>query len=163
MEEWRRVWEAPRYLVSNYGRVQNSITGRILKPGGVPYDTLTLMTDDGRKLYRHIHVLVAEAFICPRPPGYEVNHIDLDKRNNHASNLEWTTHGQNLRHASENDGWSGRQTNKRGVRVVETGEEFDSIRECSRAIGGDPGNIWAALNGRIRRHRGLTFEYLDRI
>ena len=46
-----------------------------------------------------IHQLVAEAFI-PNPHGYtEINHIDTNKQNNHVSNLEWTDHSGNMRHA----------------------------------------------------------------
>ena len=46
-----------------------------------------------------IHRLVAEAFI-PNPDNKpEVNHIDSNRANNHASNLEWVTHSENMRHS----------------------------------------------------------------
>lgn len=46
-----------------------------------------------------IHQLVAEAFI-PNPNGLtEINHIDTNKQNNHVSNLEWTDHSGNMKHA----------------------------------------------------------------
>ena len=46
-----------------------------------------------------LHRAVAKAFI-PNPENLpEVNHIDGNKLNNHASNLEWTTHKKNMEHA----------------------------------------------------------------
>lgn len=51
-----------------------------------------------RNLY--IHRLVVEAFIGRIPKGYEVNHIDEDKKNNCLSNLEIVTRKQNLNHGT---------------------------------------------------------------
>lgn len=57
------------------------------------------MKDGSRKL---IHRLVAECFI-PRVEGKnEINHIDLNKDNNHYSNLEWTTRSENIKHSFRN-------------------------------------------------------------
>lgn len=44
-----------------------------------------------------IHSLIAEAFLGPRPEGYDIDHIDGDKSNNHPSNLEYVTHKENMR------------------------------------------------------------------
>lgn len=52
-----------------------------------------------------VHRLIALTFI-PNPNNYPlVNHIDGNKGNNHARNLEWCTHKQNVVHA-ENNGLS---------------------------------------------------------
>ena len=46
-----------------------------------------------------IHKLVAEAFI-PNSYNYkEINHIDGNKHNNRADNLEWCSRSQNMLHA----------------------------------------------------------------
>lgn len=46
-----------------------------------------------------VHRLVAAAFIGPCPVGNQVNHRDLNKQNNHVSNLEYVTLQQNVDHA----------------------------------------------------------------
>ena len=52
-------------------------------------------------VWTSIHQLVAEAFVYnPDPERFtEINHIDTNKQNNHVSNLEWTDHSGNMKHA----------------------------------------------------------------
>lgn len=46
-----------------------------------------------------VHVLVASAFIGPKPIGLQVNHIDGDKTNNKSSNLQYCSPSENIKHA----------------------------------------------------------------
>lgn len=54
------------------------------------------MCKDGVSVPRRLHVLVAEAFIGPRPDGLEVHHIDHDRMNPRVDNLEYVTHQENV-------------------------------------------------------------------
>ena len=45
------------------------------------------------------HRAVALAFLGPRPPGAQVNHISGDKNDNMPGNLEYVSCRQNVRHA----------------------------------------------------------------
>ena len=61
-------------------------------PRGYVYVSLA---EGGRKENRTVHSLVALHFL--EGTG-EVNHKDMDKTNNDASNLEWTTRQENVSH-----------------------------------------------------------------
>lgn len=110
-EEWRAVvgyegW----YEVSDHGRVRRvapgprTRPGRLLKPqrgcSKPGYWTVRLWNGTGRGKTRAIHLLMADAFLPPKPsPLHEINHRDLDSWNNHLTNLEWLLHEDNVRHA----------------------------------------------------------------
>jgi len=104
MEHFRKIKNYENYSVSNYGRIRNDKTGRILKPGdsstgGYLYVNLY---KNGIVKYQKVHRLVALAFI-PNPENKRtVNHIDGNKTNNHTENLEWNTHAENNKHAMDN-------------------------------------------------------------
>lgn len=98
------------YEVSNFGRVR-SLCYRGYKRK-VPKILCGLERKDGylqiglwkNRKYKtlRIHRLVVEAFIGPIPKGYEINHIDEDKKNNCLSNLEIVTRRQNMNHGTRN-------------------------------------------------------------
>lgn len=114
-ELWKPVvsFEAD-YEVSNFGRIrrkssaQGAVQGRILKPLLV-YQNRKRQTKrvrvclyrDHNVYWRFVHHVVMLAFVGPRLSGYEVNHKDGNPCNNHLDNLEYVTHKQNQRHASQ--------------------------------------------------------------
>lgn len=56
------------------------------------------LSKNNKCYYKRTHCLVAEHFLGPRPSGFEVNHKDRDKTNNHWSNLEYVTPRENINH-----------------------------------------------------------------
>lgn len=50
---------------------------------------------DGRSEQRFVHRLVAEAFVPGWFDGAIARHVDGDRRNNSAENLEWVDHAEN--------------------------------------------------------------------
>ncbi|HTG95704.1 MAG TPA: NUMOD4 motif-containing HNH endonuclease [Pyrinomonadaceae bacterium] len=112
VEQWKPVNGFDLlYEVSNHGRVRNisprprTSINRIRKPqingrNGRGYYFVVLSNGREHRRQALIHHLVAEAFIGPRPAGYEINHLDGDKLNNHAENLEYCTVLENHQHAS---------------------------------------------------------------
>ncbi len=54
---------------------------------------------NGKTRTFQVHTLIAMTFI-PNPDNKpEVNHKDTNKKNNRASNLEWNTRSENIKHA----------------------------------------------------------------
>lgn len=99
MEEeiWKTVAGFSNYEVSNWGRVRNKKTLALL---GLVANNNGYMVVQLRRRYKpHIklvHRLVARAF-CD---DLAVNHIDGNRRNNMAHNLEWVTPYGNAVHAA---------------------------------------------------------------
>lgn len=100
-EEWRACLAWPGYFVSSLGRVCGP-RGWLLVPTLERNYCKVILYHDGHRHKRGIHRLVAEAFLGPPPtPRHEVNHRDGDKTHNMPANLEWVTHHENMRHATQ--------------------------------------------------------------
>jgi len=93
----------PGYAVDTRGCVINRETGMKLRPrdGGNGYLKVRLYGGNANGSNAAIHRLVAKAFCPGYRDGLVVNHIDGDKHNNRAENLEWCTQQENVRHARE--------------------------------------------------------------
>lgn len=101
-EIWKSVSVNTKYMVSNLGNIMSMVNvkkHKILKKanhtGG--YDFVTL-SYNGSTVQYYVHRLVAEAFIENDYLKPEVNHINGNKKDNRAENLEWVTRGENLTH-----------------------------------------------------------------
>lgn len=106
-EEWANIPNYPNYQASNLGRIRNTKTHRIIKSyinkGG--YEVIK-MSDKGETKGVQVGRLVCLAF-HPIPESYsnikaeqlDADHIDNNRQNNRADNLQWLSHKENIQKA----------------------------------------------------------------
>ncbi len=99
--EWVVGYEG-HYMVSRCGRVYSVKRGGRELSGTIDADGYLVvhLSVGGSPKKEKVHRLVASVYV-PNPNGYDtINHIDGDKLNNDASNLEWCTPELNSSHAA---------------------------------------------------------------
>lgn len=117
--------------ISNSGKLFSLYSNRILKPSEHKDGYLIQgLHKNGEIKYHLIHRLVATAFL-PNPDHFpDVNHKDLNKKNNSVENLEWCSRKQNLDHAKRNGKSVGFKPGERhGCKLTE-----DDVREIRRRL-----------------------------
>lgn len=173
-EVWKVYPEFDFIEVSNLGRVRTKdryvpvkgrgkrlIKGRVLKQKLLPCGYMYVQFHtNGKNFCLRVHRLVAIAFV-PNPNNYpEVNHIDNDRTNNVASNLEWCTRQYNLDY-KKNFGTSPADIQGRPVFAInlETGKvlRFETQSEATRQLGIDQRKVNNVIRGRIKTTHGYVF------
>lgn len=98
-EEWRvLLYKGDKLWVSSYGKVKRYQSGRVLKQG-VNRDGRKVVCVGERRSAVLVHKLVAFTFIGERPEGYEIDHVNGNRLDNRAINLEYVTHEENINRA----------------------------------------------------------------
>lgn len=126
IEEWKTIYYALNYDVSNYGKVRQNKKNKILKPfinnqNGYVY--IMIRANNGKYINKRIHRLVAEAFI-PNPNNLPmVNHKDFNRANNRLDNLEWVN-------GSQNNLWSSERISKSAKNKIVTDKTRKAYSEA---------------------------------
>ena len=160
-EQWKSIEEVNgRYQISSLGNVRNARTFNLCKIGdnGKGYCNCKLW--NGKKyLTRYVHRLVAIAFINNINNHTEVNHIDENKKNNMASNLEWCTRQYNNTYGelTENKKKKVAQYTKGGELIA----IYKSIQEASNKTGASNSHIGSVCNGKRNYCGGYVWSYLN--
>ena len=103
MEEiWKETYfNGLKYYISNYGNVETDNKEIKLRENKDGYFVFTA----GKKKHRSVikvHRAVAMLFVDGYQENFEVNHIDFNRQNNRADNLEWISHRDNIYHSIKN-------------------------------------------------------------
>lgn len=181
MEIWKDIegYEGI-YQISNLGRVKSTRKNIIRnnQNGKDGYKIISLWNKGKGKTFS-IHRLVAETFI-PNPDSKPVvNHIDGNKQNNNADNLEWCTNSENDLHAfrlglrTVNKTGIGRFGNLNGasksVYMLDKDTEkiikkFNSLADAGRFLGRNANHmshIAQQINGKRKTAYGYKWRYAD--
>ena len=159
-EEWRYFRDSI-YQVSNYGRVKNTRTNRIMRGsyGDDGYYRVELgLKNEARRKFL-VHRLVWETFVNNNIDV--INHINGDKHDNRLINLENVTQKENMQKATiETNAWNFRkvaQYDQEGnfIRV------FSNASEAARTIGILPSSLRNTIRRKGHTRDGYYFEYIE--
>ena len=94
------IYGFPDYYVTSDGNIWSNKSHKLLipTPNSTGYLTVSLQAN-GKQFTKKLHRLVAEAFVPNDDPAHKttVDHIDGDKTNNRADNLQWLSRAANIR------------------------------------------------------------------
>lgn len=172
-EVWRDIdgYEG-LYQVSNMGRVKSlerknsygrTVKERILKPAPTKNGYLIVsLYAGGKQKPLTVHRLVCKAFHNNPDNKPDVNHINEDKTDNKACNLEWCTRKENCNHGSRNK----RVTKARSKPVAQYAQDGELIKvwastmEVERQTGFRHGYICQSALGKYKQAYGFIWKYV---
>lgn len=162
------------YQISNLGRVKSLERYRKGNGGSLTIvkETILKQSKNNKGYYRvelckqgirkpfSVHRLVADAFIENSHDKPEVNHIDEDKSNNNADNLEWCTSKENINHGTHNQ--KSATTRGKDVQAYDSDgnliNEYPSMCEAQRQTGIPQQNISRCIYGKCKRAGGYVWK-----
>ena len=97
-----QVYDYENYFVFPDGRIYNSQRKSFLVPNPKPsgYQYVALCMPGRKKINKDVHKIVADHFLDKPEGTTQVDHLDMNRKNNHVDNLEWVTQSENMRRAS---------------------------------------------------------------
>lgn len=178
-EDWKDIEDYEGlYQISNYGRVKSLTRDKILKPLKSKHSnyryTVSLSKCNVVKQVK-CHRLVATAFVPNQNNLPEVNHknpVTEHFCDNRSSNLEWVTHGENMRwraicnnHPKNTFIKNGECVNNKTVVMLDLNgnylQTFSSLRTASRTTGIDETGISKTCHNRLKQSGGRKFMFKE--
>lgn len=162
-EKWCRIDGYMDYRISSTGKVESLKGGRpiLIRPKLTRAGYLSVgLYKDGKRKFFFVHRLVATAFVLNLNGDTQVNHINGNKEDNRAANLEWCTASENSQHAF--DTGLSRHLPERQQAATRAAKDasskrvhssvlkctFVSARDAARQTGVSQQNISACCRGR---------------
>lgn len=163
----------PRYAISEDGELisfwwsSRFPEPHFIKPcmdSHTGYYKVRLNTPTGKKTVT-LHSLVARAFLGERPDGYQIDHKDGNKLNNHYSNLHYVTVKENQLNPHNNGKTNAQVYADRKVAAIKNGVEqvFDNCNQLCEALGLRSSSVCMCLspNYSAKSCHGYTFKWIQ--
>jgi hypothetical protein len=161
-EKWKIKEDFPSYSISNYGRIKNDKTNRILSPSLTSGYYKVRLSNNGETKDFMVHLLVFELFHSEEeiPKNYKIDHIDGNKLNNHSDNLRCISNADNaLAALYETNTNSSIKPINQYTKEGEFIQSFRSIREAGRKLNLDSSSITKVCKGKVKTCGGFVFKY----
>lgn len=181
---WNEMWEPVKiegfeglYSISNLGRVKSHFfmqKEKIIKPiiwkkrkerNDTTHFAMVTLHNDTNTYTVAIRNLVAQAFV-PNPKKLKgLRHKDGNQLNCKADNLEWYNPTDERSERSQENYYKylDHQTQrKKPVRCIETGREFESLKEAERQTGINSSWLTQVCVGRAHTAGGYHWEFVNK-
>ena len=160
IEIWKKYPDIDKFEVSSFGRVR-SVEDHYYKILTRSDGYLQVSTKiNGKQINKLVHRLVAETFIPNSNNLPQVNHLDCNKTNNNARNLEWCDNSYNQKYRDK-FGISNLESKGHPLFAVNLGtlevSHFRGQREASRALEVNQASISTVVRGKIKKTHGYWF------
>lgn len=143
------------YEINEYGQIKNNHK-KMLNPSTYRlYNIVNIIDKISKKRYNiRIHQLVASVFL-ENPNNYTiVHHKDDNRGNNHISNLEWTSHTQNITYSQ------GKRLGQYSLND-ELIKEYESVNDAFRELKKQYGaNIRCVCEGKRKTAFGFKWKWI---